>query len=225
MRLRIVPLVLALSFCHLMLDPLQAQVTPIGPFTGTASEGFNVLPFNPSYQQYSIMGGLGLVRNIHPSGALKYEASSTRGGDTVLPHTGVTFGGQIGISEWTFTQPLLRFGSYWENNSRFDDAVATFYDTNNNLVATLTVNDPKDAQAWTWNGWQFDVPVNKFIITGNDTAFFSGFIWYDDATATFASVAVPEPASWMLMGAVAIGMTSFGGYRYWQSARQKRAWA
>ncbi|MFT3883204.1 MAG: PEP-CTERM sorting domain-containing protein [Gemmatales bacterium] len=224
MRPRIVRIFLALLSLHLLIGTLEAQVTPIGPFTGTATEGFNVLPFDPSYQQYSIMGGLGLVRNIHPSGALKYEASSTRGGDTVLPHTGVTFGGQIGISEWTFTQPLAKFGAYWENNSRFDDAVATFYDTSNNLVATLTLNDPKDAQTWTWNGWQFSVPVNKFVITGNDTAFFSGFIWYDDATATFSTAAVPEPASWMLMGAVALGITGYAGYRYRQKIRQERVW-
>ena len=152
-----------------------------------------------------------------------YEASSTRGGDTVTPRTGVTFGGQIGISEWTFTQPLFRFGSYWENNSRFDGAVATFYDTANNLVATLNLNDPKDAQAWTWNGWEFSVPVNKFVITGNDTLFFGGFIWWDDATAIFAT-AVPEPSSWMLLGVVVMGMTGIGGYRYWQRVREKRAW-
>ncbi len=218
MRLRMVPIV----FAWLIGNAVQAQVTPIGPFTGTATEGFNVLPFDPSYQQYSIMGGLGLVRNIHPQGALKYEMSSTRGGDTVTPRTGVTFGGQIGISEWTFTQPLFQFGAYWENNSRFDGAVATFYDTANTLVATLNLNDPKDAQAWTWNGWQFDVPVNKFVITGNDTLFYSGFIWYDDATAIFSTAAVPEPASWMLLGAVALAITSYGGYRHWQNTRLKR---
>lgn len=222
MRLRIVPIILLL----LPLSSLQAQVTPIGPFTGTVTEGFNVFPFNPSYQSYSVFGPQGLASNIYiPGGALKYEANSTRGGDTVVPHTGVTFGGQIGVSQWTFPQPLASFGAYWENNSRFNDAVATFYDTNNTLIATLTVNIPKDAQDWTWNGWQFDTPVSKFIITGNDTVFFGGFIWWDDATATFATVAVPEPASWMLLGAIGLGVTGFGCYRYWQGVRQKRAWA
>lgn len=192
--------------------PAWAQVTPIGPFTGSVLEGFNVFPFDPSYQQYSIFGGQGLVKNIHPSGALKYEANSTRGGDTVVPHTGVTFGGQIGISEWTFTQPLSRFGAYWENNSRFDDAVATFYDVSNHLIATLTVNDPKAAQAWTWNGWQFDTPVSRFVITGNDTDFFGGFIWYDDATAVFA-VAVPEVSSVIMLGSCALAIAGIAWYR------------
>lgn len=193
--------------------PVCSQVIPIGPFTGTVAEGFNVLPFNPSYQQYTIFGGQGLVKNIHPSGALKYEANSTRGGDTVVPHTGVTFGGQIGISEWTFTQPLARFGAYWENNSRFDDAVATFYDVNNTLLASLTVVNPKDAQAWTWNGWQFDTPVSRFVITGNDTAFFSGFIWYDDATADFATTAVPEVSSMVMISCCALAAAGAGWYR------------
>ncbi len=75
------------------------QVTPIGPFTGTALEQFTNPTFLPSYQNYDIWNGFGNVRNIHPSGALKYEFSSTRGGDTVLPYSAPTFGGQIGISE------------------------------------------------------------------------------------------------------------------------------
>ena len=198
--------------------PLWSQVTPIGPFSGTVFEDFNVFPFNPSYQQYSIFGGQGLVKNIHPSGALKYEASSTRGGDTVLPRSAPTFGGQIGISEWTFPQPLLRFGAYWENNSRFDDAVATFYDTGNNLIGTLNMTISKDANIWQWNGWQFDTPVSKFVITGNDTAFFSGFIWYEDATANF-TVAVPEPSTWALLGLAAIG-AGVAGFRSWRRSRK-----
>ena len=213
------PVVFSIMTSVILAPAAWGQVTPIGPFSGSVFELFNVFPFNPSYQQYQIFGGQGLVRNIHPSGALKYEASSTRGGDTVLPKSAPTFGGQIGISEWTFPLPLQRFGAYWENNSRFDDAVATFFDVNNNLVATLPMNIPMLDQTWTWNGWQFDVPVNKFVVTGNDTAFFGGFIWYEDATAIF-SAAVPEASSWMLIGACAVCVGSVAAYRW---KRRKRS--
>lgn len=181
------------------------QITPIGPFTGSVFENFNVSNFLPSYQQYQIFGGEGLVQNIHPSGALKYEFSSTRGGDTVLPRSFPTFGGQIGISQWTFTQPVSHFGAYWENNSRFDHGVATFYDVNNQLLGSLAMNIPKSAQTWTWNGWSFgNTPVSRMVIEGNDTEFFSGFIWYEDATANFAA-SVPEPTTWMLLGISGLG--------------------
>jgi hypothetical protein len=188
-----------------------AQVTPIGPFTGTALEQFTNPTFLPSYQTYDIWGGFGNVRNIHPSGALKYEFSSERGGDLVLPRSAPTFGGQIGISEWTFDAPLERFGAYWENNSRFNDGVATFYDVNNNLLATMPMTIPMAAQTWTWNGWQFTTPVNRIVVTGNDTVFFGGFIWYEDATYVAASVAVPEVSSlWMM---VAVGVVAVGWWK------------
>lgn len=222
MRRFSVPMMAGLAVWAMSSSSAWGQVNPIGPFTGSVFEGFNVFPFNPSYQQYSIFAGQGLVRNIHPSGALKYEASSERGGDFVLPRSAPTFGGQIGISEWTFPQPLARFGAYWENNSRFDGAVATFYDLSNNLVATLPMSIPKDGQTWTWNGWSFDVPVNKFVVTGNDTAFFSGFIWYEDATANFA-VAVPEASSWMMIGLCGLGFSGYGTYRWWRRQKEELA--
>lgn len=192
---------------------VSAQVTPIGPFTGTALEQFTNPSFLPSYQTYDIWNGFGNIRNIHPSGALKYEFSSTRGGDTVLPYSAPTFGGQIGISEWTFDTPLARFGAYWENNSRFDDAVATFYDVNNNLLATMPMTIPMAAQAWTWNGWDFSTPVNRIVVAGNDTAFFSGFIWYEDATYIAATASVPEVSIlWTLVLVCVAG----SGWWYWK---------
>jgi len=206
----------ALLLLIVITGSATAQVTPIGPFTGTALEQFTNPTFLPSYQTYDIWNGFGNIRNIHPSGALKYEFSSTRGGDTVLPYSAPTFGGQIGISEWTFDAPLTRFGAYWENNSRFDDGVATFYDVNNNLLATMPMTIPMAAQAWTWNGWEFSTPVNRIVVAGNDTAFFSGFIWYEDATYVAANISVPEVSSlWML------GFVSVAGSGLWYWKRRK----
>lgn len=207
---------LLLGYCS---SAARGQITPIAPFTGTVFENFNVSNFLPSYQQYPIFGGQGLVQNIHPSGALKYEFSSTRGGDTVLPRSFPTFGGQIGISQWTFTQPVSQFGAYWENNSRFDHGVATFYDTNNQLLGSLPMNIPRLAQTWTWNGWSFgNTPVSRLVIEGNDTEFFSGFIWYEDATANFAA-SVPEPTTWMLLGLSGLGAAGYA----WRHYRKKLA--
>src|SRR5262245_34112146 len=108
-------ILIGIAACLGLFSPAYSQVIPICPFTGAVSENVTVpgVPL-PSYQSYPIFGGQGLVKNIHPSGALKIEFSSERGGDIVLPHSPSTFGGQIGISEWTFPTPLAKFGAYWE---------------------------------------------------------------------------------------------------------------
>jgi hypothetical protein len=87
--------------------------------------------------------------------------------------------GQLGISMWRFTTPLTQFGSYFANNSRFDDAQVDFYDEYGNLIDSVTATVPNSGD-WTWNGWESDVPIMYIVITGNDQEFFNGFIWFDD---------------------------------------------
>jgi hypothetical protein len=87
--------------------------------------------------------------------------------------------GQLGISMWGFTTPVTQFGSYFANNSRFDDAQVDFYDENGDLIDSVTATVPNSGD-WTWNGWESDVPIKYIIITGNDEEFLNGFIWFDD---------------------------------------------
>jgi hypothetical protein len=94
--------------------------------------------------------------------------------------------GQLGISEWEFTPPLVRFGCYFQNNSRFDDATVDFYDVSDTLIGSETAKVPKTFRGWTWNGWQSAVPIHRLVITGNDAAFLHGFIWFDDVQVTTA---------------------------------------
>jgi hypothetical protein len=90
--------------------------------------------------------------------------------------------------------PISRFGAYFQNNSRFDDATVDFYDVDNQLIGSVTATVPKSLRAWTWNGWQSDVPIRRVVVTGNDTAFLHGFIWFDDVTVT----TVPPPPAMII---------------------------
>jgi hypothetical protein len=174
-------------------------VTSVGPFTGGLSEDFDTLgfPFGSAHSQMTIFGGFGTVRKL-TEGSIKYEFDSNLGGDQVNNRSDPAMIGQLAIAEWSFATPVSRFGGYWENNSRFDDARVDFYDANGVLFDTETALVPKAAQAWTWNGWESEVPIGKVVVTGNDAGFLNGFIWYDDMEVVAAPV--PEPSVVLLAG-------------------------
>lgn len=196
-RLRLIASAVALL---LVVSNARADITPIPPFAGTYSDDFGSYPFS-AHATLDIMGGFATITRLNPAGSIKIEFSSQLGSDLVNHRSPDRMMGQLSVLEWVFDQPISHFGGWWENNSRFDDAVVDFYDTNDSLLASLNASVPRTAQAWTWNGWQSDVGIKKIIVTGNDTEFLSGFIWYEDVQAI---AAVPEPAATAVLGAIAL---------------------
>ena len=133
--------------------------------------------------------------------------------------------GQLGIAQWTFSTPVSDFGGYFENNSRFDDAVVDFYGQSGSLLGELTATVPHAAQMWTWNGWHSDIPIAQIVITGNDVGFLNGFIWYDDFQANVALSSVPEPASWALLAtAFAVAAPCAPTIRALAKSLRRRRW-
>jgi hypothetical protein len=184
----------SLLFAALWVSPAArgGVITPIGPFQGTVSDDFSSFDIF-AYQQLPIMGGAATVNNLTPGGALKIEFLSSLGGRLVIAHSLPRMLGQLGISEWVFTQPVSEFGGYFANNSRFNDARVDFYDVNGSLIDSVVATVPiaQNPQDWHWNGWHSDVPIKSFVVTGNDTVFVNGFIWFDDVQAD----PIPEPSS------------------------------
>jgi hypothetical protein len=87
-----------------------------------------------------------------------------------------------------------------------------FYDANGILLDKETALVPKAAQAWTWNGWESEVPIGKIVVTGNDAGFLNGFIWYDDMEVVAAPV--PEPSAVLLAaGAGYVLLASYTQHR------------
>jgi hypothetical protein len=213
--------ILALSLGLVLVAgrPATGQgVTSVGPFTGSHSENFDSLgfPFGSAHSQMTIFGGFGTVRKL-TEGSIKYEFDSNLGGDQVNNRSGPAMIGQLAISEWSFDTPVSRFGGYWENNSRFDDARVDFYDASGVLFDTETALVPKIAQAWTWNGWESEVPIGKIVVTGNDVGFLNGFIWYDDMEVVAAPV--PEPSAVLLVGVAGYALLAVLSRRRRSSAR------
>jgi hypothetical protein len=97
--------------------------------------------------------------------------------------------GQLGVAQWVFEEPMCCFGGWMENNSGADDATFEFYDAGGNLIEQTVATIPAAAQAWTWNGWQSDVPFSRIVVTGN--GLINGFIWYENVAADPAPSSCP----------------------------------
>jgi hypothetical protein len=160
-------------------SPSRADVVPIDPFDGAMSENFDGMNEGGGRQYLVIFDGFGIVYNQTDGGAIKVEYMSSRGGNLVMPHSRPLMMGQMGIMLWEFAEPVSQFGSYFANNSRFDDAQVDFYDENGDWIDSTTATIPNDCN-WYWNGWESDVPIKWIVIGGNDVEFDHAFIWVDD---------------------------------------------
>jgi hypothetical protein len=167
----------------------SGPIAQLGPFQGAASEGFDTLGTPVTQQGISILGGTATVSNLTDRGAIKIVAGSSLGGASVTAHSPSYMLGQIGISEWVFSTPLTKFGAWFANNSRFDDAKVDFYDVKDSLIGSARARIPKSLGGWSWNGWQSGVPIRRVVVTGNDAGFMNGFIWFDDVQV----VTAPQP--------------------------------
>src|SRR6266404_1199321 len=132
----------------------RGEIIPIAPFRGALSENFDSLGEMGAQQQVRILSGSATVSNLTTGGSLKLEFSSALDGVLVVPRSPPKMMGQLGISAWDFDVPLTQFGSYFQNNSRFNDARVDFYDGNGGLIDSLTATVPTPGRDWTWNGWQ-----------------------------------------------------------------------
>ena len=169
--------------------PVHAVIVSVDQFTGDVTETFNQYDNTTAAQSIPVFGGAGTLQNLSAGGAIKIEFASTFMGYQVSPIDDM-MGGQLGVAQWVFNQPITRFGGWFENNSGADDAVISFFDVNNVLIQALPANIPF-AEDWTWNGWQSDTPISRIVVFGNGTV--NGFLWYENMQIDFADV--PEPSA------------------------------
>ncbi len=184
--------VLMLAFVH----RAGAGIQEIEPFKGDLFEGFESygLTFEP---ELDVFAGQVTLSGTSGVPAIYVVASSNIGGGTVFPYSGGWLGGGGEPVDWLFHTPAMQFGGYFATNSKAPDAVADFFDIDDELIESLIVSISGDDQSWQWNGWMSDVPVKRIRITGNGIN--NGFIDYDDMQLT----PVPEPTSLALLALAA----------------------
>ena len=175
----------------------NAQISAVEPFEGKLSEGFESfgLTFDVAIDVFSgaaILSGTSGIPAVFVVGS-----SSLGGGPRVFPHTGSWLGGGGEPVDWIFDTPVFKFGGYFATNSEAADAVADFFDDQDELIASVVVTIDGENQTWVWNGWESIVPVKRIRITGNGIN--SGFIDYDDMELSFTAPQVPAASGWTML--------------------------
>jgi len=165
----------------------SAQITTIGPFTGSQSEGFETQPsgaftacvtgrvFNntgdlctPGNTGCNITAGWGYYCQINPNSGNEL------------------FGSAAGYCKYTFDTPPKRFGGYFGNNFNMNDGLAVFVGANGQPVASLVINAPANC-SWTWNGWDLNAaPTIKWVEIWGPSLPAGDFMMMDDMEVDYA---------------------------------------
>ncbi|MCB9915394.1 MAG: hypothetical protein H6828_09630 [Planctomycetes bacterium] len=161
----------------------QAQFTTVGPFTGSAAEGFETQNTSggafPVCVADRVFGGQADLctangnTGAHITGGWSF-------GCTIQERSGVRFFGGAGNPvRYTFDDAIDRFGGWFGTNSpSASDGVILFYDAAGTLLHNDLVVAPNDC-TWTWNGWDTGgVPVKSIELIGNHSN--GGYLMMDD---------------------------------------------
>lgn len=160
----------------------SAQLTVVGPFSGTNQEGFETQDtssgaFPPCVVDRVFNGNADLCSyqsgGAHITGGWGFGCS-------MQEHSGSRLLGCNGAGAViTFDSAALRFGGYFgTNNPNASHGVASFFDGGDNLLFTDIIVAPNDC-TWTWNGWDFGgMQVKSIRIVSNYNA--GGYMLMDD---------------------------------------------
>jgi hypothetical protein len=172
-----------------------AQVTAIGPFTGTAQDGYETQTRGQFLPSYPIFGGTATVQH-ESGGSTLHITTGWSFFSSIFPHSGEVFLGSAGGGyDFVFNTPAFRFGGYWGTNADLAGADVTFFDAQNvQIGGTMSIAAPQGQ--WQWDGWEFaGAGVTRIHIDPLNQ--FNGFIMSDDIEYS----PVPEPSAFVVLGA------------------------
>jgi hypothetical protein len=170
-----------LASLALLAPSAGAQVVPIGPFTGSQSEGFET-QINPGFTACVNGRVFNATADLCTPG--NNGCSITTGWSficTILPHSGAKlFGSAGGFAEYTFDTPAQRFGGQFGVNYSVGNGIAIFFDTAGNQLASLPITAPANC-TWNWNGWDAGAgPRFKRVQIYGPAPLGGGFMMMDD---------------------------------------------
>jgi len=157
----------------------SAQMTAIGPFTGSDTETFETKPYGANAcvpgRVFNNKADL-----CDPSGVI-IVSSGWSFVCQIAPHAGTHFAGSAGQSAvYTFDNPVSKFGGYFGSNNGTPDAKVAFFDDNGQHISSELAKIPADCN-WYWNGWQANAgAVIKRVEIYGGSASGGGFIDMDD---------------------------------------------
>jgi hypothetical protein len=161
-----------------VVSAASAGITPIGPFTGNAQEGFETQTPGQFVSQLTCFGGLATCNQIGGSQGL-HITSGWGYYVSIGPHGGTYFmGGTSQVTaSWEFNPPVARFGGYFGTNYQVPGATATIYGAGGANLGTYPIQSPQGSYAW--DGWEAN---GGDVITRVDitNAANSGHIMHDD---------------------------------------------
>lgn len=180
----------------------NAQLSSIGPFSGTYFESWETQTPFQFLNQYSAFGGNATVNDLS-GGANLHITTGWSFFNSLSPFDGTHLMGGAGANYYfLFNTPADKFGGYWGTIADVPGATAKFYDVNNNQIdVTQSIASPLGQ--WQWNGWQSTVPIKKVEIYANNS--FGGFIMSD--ALQYTPNAVPEPTTWVVFALGGLALT------------------
>jgi hypothetical protein len=165
----------------LALSAGASAQTPIGPFVGQQSDGFETQGYGGFYPCIANR----VFNNTADLCTPGASGCNITGGWSFIcqinPHSGgALFGSAQGYCEYTFDTPAQRFGGYFGVNWQVGDGIANFYDASNNFIGSKVITAPPNC-SWNWNGWDAGSgPMFKRIEIYGPVTFNGPFMMMDD---------------------------------------------
>ncbi len=164
----------------------SAQLTPIGPFAGDQSEGFET-------QTSPITNFTCIQERVFNNTADLCTPGQTTGNITsgwgfqcsLQEKSGARFYGSAGgPARFTFDNPVSRFGGWFSSNSGTDGGTANFFDDLGNQIASEPMGFFGDC-TWTWLGWSLPegTTAREIEIVGAHSS--GGFAHMDDLEVSY----------------------------------------
>jgi hypothetical protein len=164
-------LVAILSVAGMVAAAAHADVTPIGPFTGSPFENFEDLAPPGGYPgPYTILGGAARINDslANTFVVATSVASAETNWENFFPYNGFLMG--LIPTGWTvfeFDPPVARFGGYFGSAAIPPGGTITFKDSGGAVIGSLPITIP--SMAWQWRGWQSDVAIARIEILADPT--------------------------------------------------------
>jgi len=193
---------IATAFIAGLASHAAAGITTIDPFFGDAFETFELIgPPGSVFGDVPIFNGKATITDELANQVIAAaNLTSFLTDETIFAYNGNFMGGfPTGWAVINFNQGATDFGGYFGTADILSGGNISFFDENNQLIETLSLDIPLNE--WTWYGYSSDEAFHSVVIHGGSNP--SSPIVLDDLQVNF----VPAPGALALLGIAGITST------------------